>query len=223
MENYFSTDLPIYLFFGKSQEKIFKVRLLGWHKGVFLLTSFPSSTDSNNILKIKDSKCIVRLIYKGKVVSFETKVLKHKALPTPQLYLEYPQKVTLIKMRKSKRYKTSIKGRVQDMQTKEWIACIVIDISKEGCRIVYSSDSNLNFDKRVLLAIKDKTFGIISGIYIEKRNEISNEQSIQVGCEIVYFSDEEVRRKYEELVGFHSSLTEIFKETASKINSIFIE
>lgn len=223
MNNYFSIDLPVYLFFGESQKKRLKARILGWDAGVFLLTSLPHSVESNTFLKIKDNKCSARLQYEDKIVSFETKVLKHEVFPAPLLYLKYPQRVTTTTVRKGKRYKTSIKGKVQDLQTLEWIACKVIDVSKKGCRIVYPADKEFNFDKQVRLTIKDENFGIIGGIYIEKRSDSSDEQRIKLGCEVISFTNEEVGRKYEELVDFHNSLSEMFEETTSKLNSIFID
>ncbi|HLC14919.1 MAG TPA: PilZ domain-containing protein [Thermodesulfovibrionia bacterium] len=222
LESYFSIDLLVYLFFGDRQDKRVNTRLLGWNKGVFLLTTFPPASDNKQTI-MSGSRCIGRFIHQSLVLSFETRVLKLESFPAPLLYLQYPKHITTSALRKSKRYQTSIKCKVKDIVNNEAMICIVTDISKKGCRVAFPAQSKFHLKNRLHLTLKHEAVGLLNGIYIAKRNETLSGDSVEVGFEIVGFTNNDVKNRYEEFVNFYGSMPEIFEETVSKLNSIFIE
>ncbi|HLC17153.1 MAG TPA: flagellar brake protein [Thermodesulfovibrionia bacterium] len=205
----FSVGQTFYLEIGNFGEKKLKTTLVGWENGVFLLHRLHSF--DADLMKIKDNKCMARFFDEGKVYRFDTKTLKVESYPSYLLYLKYPEKIWSVSYRKSTRYRTSIKGRLNVLSLNQTVDCKVMDISYEGCGIVVPSDIKIEVNDEMLLELEDDICGHIGGIRIAKRHVEIIEASQTMGCAIVSFEKQSDRQAFNELLSYYASFLEAFE------------
>lgn len=206
---HFYVGQTFYLEIGNYGELKLKTHLLGWESGVFLLNRL--HTFYADLLKLRESKCMARFFSEGKVYRFDTKTLKIESYPSYLLYLKYPDKIWSVTYRKSTRYKTSIKGKLQIPSLKLILDCKVIDISYEGCRIELSSDIKIETDEEMLLSLDDDICGSITNIRIIKKHVEASDNLQVLGCAIMSFEKESDRDSFSELLSYYASFLEAFE------------
>lgn len=207
---HFSIGQTFYLEIGNYGELKLKTHLIGWENGIFLLNRLHSFYA--DLLKIKDNRCMARFFSEGKVYRFDTRTLKIESYPSYLLYLKYPDKIWSVSYRKSTRYKTSIRGKLQIPSLNKTLEGKVIDISYEGCRIEFLSEVKIETNEEMLLSLDDDICGIITNIHVAKKHVEKTPDDIQIlGCRILSFGKGSERNAYMELLSYYASFLEAFE------------
>lgn len=159
MENYFRTYVTTYV--------------LGWEKGVFLLTRAIWGRSKEPQLKSRDI-CKVRFLREGVAYGFETVVLSVQFVPSPIMFLRYPEQVERVELRRAPRCRISVPVRLTDVSGTENAGAVMDDLSEGGCllRVPIEADREFPVDVtyRVSFVIVEKPFSIASEVRkLEKR------------------------------------------------------
>ncbi|WP_158970030.1 flagellar brake protein [Paraglaciecola sp. L3A3] len=113
-----------------------------------LIIKFPDENKWGRLKEsiFKDMNMIVRYILEddtGEIIAFKVKVLLVATTPTDLIFTSFPVAIQSHDLRAEPRAQTSIAVKLEDVATGEILCkCVVVDISKNGCRI--------SIDKKVL-------------------------------------------------------------------------
>jgi c-di-GMP-binding flagellar brake protein YcgR len=121
-----------------SKDKV-RAELVGLYSNEFLIVFIPPAPGTRG--KFEEGVGIqVRYLHSGKIIGFESSVLKFINKPRPLLFLEFPLMLEKMDLRSEERYECSIPCIVQ---TKfERIEATIIDISRGGCRFTCDGSEN---------------------------------------------------------------------------------
>ncbi|MFC1504188.1 flagellar brake protein [Spirochaetota bacterium] len=117
--------------------------LIGGVLNNYLAVSYPIGISTYNDIyeKIQPGKLVkVKFIYDGAIYGFETKIKGTINIPVKMLFIIYPKMIQKYELRKHKRHKCSIPGKIHflsaDPLNSQKLGMTVTDISQMGCRAV---------------------------------------------------------------------------------------
>ncbi|MBI5642177.1 MAG: PilZ domain-containing protein [Deltaproteobacteria bacterium] len=108
---------------------------------------------------VKDSPVILRYLHQKTVYGFNTAILNIVTAPAKIIFLSYPKKIEESKALVTTRHECSIPGMT--MFGNEFVDLTIVDISKEGCRLVIKTSPK-----------KERLYGLIQ---VNKNIEIMAE------------------------------------------------
>ena len=173
----------------------FKLSLIGYEAGKYLILKYPKQAKANeysDILK-EGNGAVIRYIIegeRGECVGFTTTILAIAFRPEKLIFFAYPKQIESRQLRKVDRLKTHIPAKIsinkdQSFDSDNLLQGIIIDISVTGCRFtVHVSSGFLALKKRQvfvnLLSPIDNSAVIISA---HIRNNQMQGNRLNVGIE----------------------------------------
>ncbi len=123
----------------------FKLTLIGYDTGKYLILKYPAQAGKNDYsdILVEGNGAIVRYIIedeRGECVAFSTSILAISFRPERLIYLAYPKKIESRQLRETSRLPTHIPAKISlhkgdiDADNKSLLHGLIIDISPSGCR-----------------------------------------------------------------------------------------
>lgn len=182
----------------------FKLTLIGYDTGKYLILKYPAHANKNDYsdILVEGKGAIVRYIIedeRGECVAFSTTILAISVRPERLLYLAYPKNIESRQLRETSRLPTHIPAKISlhetnDLEGKSLLHGLIIDISPSGCRFaIHVSSGFVALKKRQvfvhILSPIDSTTVIINA-YI--RNNQMKGSRLSVGIEFNELEKEKV-------------------------------
>lgn len=139
--------LPLQLVFGAGPDKIHcEATLFGWKEGAWLICDWPFRS-GEAVPCEAGTRCLIRYLIEGKLIGYESEVRSTQTSPVPLLYLDFPQAVEEVQLRKHVRVPSNEpllllnadgKGAVSvGSKGHATMGGLVQDLSMEGCRVLF--------------------------------------------------------------------------------------
>lgn len=116
---------------GKEHVPRIPVRVLGQLPGISVIVTHPSR--EGRLISLREGERVIgRLFDGGRMIGFESRVLKLSSSPIPYLHLHYPRRLQQVRIRRSPRVAVTIPCRLRATDGREADGEIR-DISVDGC------------------------------------------------------------------------------------------
>jgi len=188
----------------------FKLTLIGYDTGKYLILKYPAQAGRNDYsdILVEGNGAIVRYIIedeRGECVAFSTNILAISFRPERLIYLAYPKKIESRQLRETSRLPTHIPAKVSlhkgelDADNKSLLQGLIIDISPSGCRFaIHVSSGFVALRKRqvfvhILSPLDNKP--VIISSYI--RNNQMRGERLSVGIEFDISEQEKLTKLLE--------------------------
>ncbi len=159
----------------------FKVPLIGYQEGEFILLQYPDPNRWGDCFEILQERyeVIIRFLLEdedGTVIGFKSQVLGAANKPVKMLIISYPRQVQKHGLRAEPRHKILLPASVK--MGGKMLRAQVMDLSHNGCRVklAYSPEDDLKGEEMTILvedAQKDELFHLL-GVVCNQREELGN-------------------------------------------------
>ncbi len=113
--------------------------LLGQRHKHYLIIGLPSTSSLKGML-LPNSLVTIRYIVDGTAYGFNGEIINFISKPEAIVFVEYPEKVESLQIRKSQRISTNI-PTVAELNDRK-IEGVIIDLSSGGCRMMFHEDDH---------------------------------------------------------------------------------
>ena len=167
--------------------------LLGWKDGLWLICEWPFQ--SGQVVPCETgARCLVRYLVAGNLIGYESEVRLTQTSPVPLLYLEFPQTVQEIHLRKHVRVPSNepllliqVDGRgavCVHSKRNSTMGGLVQDLSVAGCRVVFQQPRpHLLQGSTVHLEFELIGIGHVSNLTGVIKNVAEHESTKSIGIE----------------------------------------
>jgi hypothetical protein len=163
-------------------ETRFQTRLIGLKAKKFLLVDQPARIKNTDIKEIlpNGKQVVVRTIAEktsGQCVGFISRVSFKQDIPLAIMYLEYPEKIQVMELRREKRVQMSVAGMIKNPDGKIIHMGMVTDYSQGGCRMEVPANGfhPLEVNEEVLLSFSMP----VTGEKVEKNARVCSRRKIE--------------------------------------------
>lgn len=133
LEDKFHVGLKLLLQTNKSYERL-EMSLVGWIKRDIIIATVPYLLEANKLTS--EDHCVIRFLKDGVAYGFHTHMVTSLYSPVPLIFLQYPEHINSLALRKSQRVKTSIPAKMMGIRRDGDIIssnAIIADLSETGC------------------------------------------------------------------------------------------
>ena len=122
----------------KSTQRRFKSTFLGMDRGQFVLLRLPANRQLLDVLTPRLELTVRFLMEGGRICGFQSQVAHISVKPYPLLFLTYPRRVEVLKLRKHDR--VSCFQPILFYLGGEEVRGVIVNISVGGCRLLVEGD-----------------------------------------------------------------------------------
>jgi c-di-GMP-binding flagellar brake protein YcgR len=114
-----------------NREHLF-THVMGWEEGLFLIVRVVYAGGKPAEIMSHD-RCRIRFIRDGIAYGFETEVISVQFHPFPVMFLEYPETIEQVRIRRKQRIRTDIQAKVCDLSGRLIARAAITDLCEDGC------------------------------------------------------------------------------------------